>query len=183
MMATHNEVRSKAMISKRSFLFRIAIGAAVIGWPHVAAAQQALGFDEFWKSEGGYTGIIHSQLKTNDPKIISFVKREGEKYILSGDDSKKKYRIEEFGLNLGDILANSRGAMPAQSSVDFFMKNAPQLLIEFVPYEREFPNLASKGKLALANQNLQRANQDLQRANQDLQRAQDLNRRLTGQKP
>jgi hypothetical protein len=56
-------------------------------------------------------------------------------------------------------------------------------LIDFIPYEREYPNLASKGKLVLANQNLQRADQNLQRADQNLQRAQELNRRLTGQKP
>lgn len=111
-------------------------------------------FDEVMAKDGWYAGIVKEFLGTSDPQIIAFIKREGDRYIASLPESEKRKWIRNFRSNLQDILGNANGNMPAQSSIDFFIQNTPQLLIEFARYPDKYPNLASKGKLLIADRRL-----------------------------
>ena len=146
-------------------------------------AQQALDFDTVMAKEGGYAGIVKEFLGTSDPKIIAFVKREGDQYIASLPADQGNAGLKRLQVYLKAVFQGAKDGTMSQGSIDFIVNKVPQFLIEFIPYERDYPNLASKGKLVLANQNLQKSNQDLQRATQELERAKELNRRLGGQRP
>lgn len=167
-------------ISKRQFICGVAATSSFVAiTPSVFAQNTRPGnktFDTYWSEFGGYAGIIRDNLKTDDPKILAFVRREGDKFIANGDPKKIEDRIEIFGAELGDLFGHAKSKDVPVGLIKFFETNAPQLLVEFIPYSKEYPALSSLGRRT-------KANQDLQRATQELERAKELNRRLGGQRP
>ncbi len=141
---------ARAMISRRSVIV-LALGLIAASVMHLPAyAQQArsekLDFDTVMAKDGGYAGIVKEFLGTSDPKIIAFVKREGDRYIASLPTDQKKRGVEKLDAELSSLLSKANGQRTAGSTVEFFVTNAPQLLIEFIPYERDYANIAELGR-------------------------------------
>jgi hypothetical protein len=140
------QMRASPAFSKRQLLAGLMSIVALLGAANVSVAQQALDFDTVMAKEGGYAGIVKEFLGTIDPKIIALVKREGDRYISSLPYDQRRKAIRDFRSSLENLLGNAKGNRPSTFAVDFFAAKAPQLLIEFIPYEREYPNIAELGR-------------------------------------
>lgn len=158
----------------------VKVAENLVSWPQVAAATvndankdiitgsitpQWSSFDEINVKYGGYEWIVIKYLGTSDPKIIAFIRREGDLYLSKFSWDEKVKQSKGFAGALIWILSKAKwDEMPTNFSVNFISSNLPQILIEFAKYDREYPNLASKWQLLLSEQKLRQSQQELEAA-------------------